>query len=124
MSINSAAEGDAPQTARLTVLDNTKGLLIFLVVFGHLVERLTGDGGIVKSVYLSVYSIHMPAFALLAGMTTRGPFDKGYFRRLAGTVLVPFVVFTIFYELLEFACEALSATTPSSRSLTGCSGSC
>jgi fucose 4-O-acetylase-like acetyltransferase len=89
--------------ARITALDNAKGLLIFLVIFGHVIERLTANHETLRALYLSVYSFHMPAFVMLAGMTSVGPFDKSYFKRLVGTVLIPLFIFTILYELLEFA---------------------
>lgn len=91
---------DTSASPRLTVLDNAKGVLIACVIFGHLIERFIDDQN-VRALYLSIYSVHMPAFALLAGITTREPFDKAYFRRLAGSVLIPFIVFTIISELLE-----------------------
>lgn len=42
--------------------DNTKFLVIFLVVFGHLFEPLAGQGG--RALPLSIYSFHMTVFVL------------------------------------------------------------
>ena len=36
--------------------DNTTFLVIFLVVFGHLLEPLAGQGGVVRALSLSIYS--------------------------------------------------------------------
>jgi fucose 4-O-acetylase-like acetyltransferase len=88
---------------RVVTLDNAKGLLIFLVIFGHVIEQLTASHETIRALYLSIYSFHMPAFVMLAGMTSAGPFDISYFKRLVGTVLIPFVVFTALYELLQLA---------------------
>ncbi|GAA1932933.1 acyltransferase family protein [Brevibacterium antiquum] len=53
-------------------LDKAKGLLIFLVVSGHLMERLPGwDMGYSRVLLTGIYSFHMPAFVLLAGITAR-----------------------------------------------------
>lgn len=50
-------------------LDTTKAVLIFLVVFGHFVERLMGWQGELNHGLLSlIYLIHMPAFIFISGM--------------------------------------------------------
>ena len=99
-----ATVADSPKSMpRLAVLDNAKGVMIFFVVFGHLIERLTINHNTIKSLYLSIYSFHMPAFVMLAGMTTSQLVGRPYLRRLAGAILVPFAIFTVAYELLEFA---------------------
>lgn len=55
--------------------DNIKALLIFLVVFGHLIEPLL-DIELFKITYFIIYSFHMPLFIFLAGYfanpTTKG----------------------------------------------------
>lgn len=45
-------------------LSNVKGLLIFLVVFGHLLEPYQEY---YKVIYLFIYSFHMPLFVLISG---------------------------------------------------------
>ena len=50
-------------------LDTSKALLIFLVVFGHFLERMIGWSDANSHLLLSViYSIHMPAFIFISGM--------------------------------------------------------
>lgn len=64
---------------RIAKIDNAKGLLITLVVFGHMVERFYGwnssDGG---PILYWIYSFHMPLFIILSGLTFNGNnvFDK------------------------------------------------
>ena len=58
------------KTERNYLADNCKMLLIVLVVFGHLLTA-TGaraDSDAWLSVYLVVYSFHMPAFMFLSGL--------------------------------------------------------
>ncbi|MGC3022587.1 acyltransferase family protein [Brevibacterium sp. FAM 24630] len=53
-------------------LDKAKGILIFLVVLGHLLEGISGWGmGYSRGLLTAIYSFHMPAFVLLAGMTAK-----------------------------------------------------
>lgn len=53
-------------------LDKAKGILIFLVVVGHFLEGISGwDMGYSRGVLTVIYSFHMPAFVLLAGMTAK-----------------------------------------------------
>ncbi|MBJ9721831.1 acyltransferase family protein [Acinetobacter calcoaceticus] len=50
-------------------IDATKGVLIFLVVLGHYLERLIGWNETVNQVILgSIYFVHMPAFVFISGM--------------------------------------------------------
>jgi fucose 4-O-acetylase-like acetyltransferase len=53
-------------------LDKAKGILIFLVVVGHLLEGISGwDMGYSRGLLTAIYSFHMPAFVLLAGITAK-----------------------------------------------------
>lgn len=49
-------------------IDANKGILIFLVVFGHFLERIVGWVPDESRVLLSsIYAIHMPAFVFISG---------------------------------------------------------
>ncbi|WP_151821243.1 acyltransferase family protein [Acinetobacter oleivorans] len=50
-------------------IDATKGVLIFLVVLGHYLERLIGwNEPLNQAILGSIYFVHMPAFILISGM--------------------------------------------------------
>ena len=50
-------------------LDTNKAVLIFLVVFGHFLERMIGWQDLVNHALLgTIYFIHMPAFILISGI--------------------------------------------------------
>ena len=58
---------------RDTYIDTSKGILIFLVVFGHFIERLIGWENIINKTLLStIYFVHMPAFIFISGMFFKG----------------------------------------------------
>lgn len=54
-------------TARDYRLDNLKGFAILLVVFGHFIQPCIKDSDLLRSVFFSIYTIHMPLFCLVSG---------------------------------------------------------
>ncbi len=83
-------------------LDNAKFILILLVVFGHLIEPYIGEDTAFKVIYLFIYSFHMPAFVLVSGMLSKAILSEDATDRMIKTILVPFIVFTLFYESVYF----------------------
>ncbi|AOA58563.1 acyltransferase family protein [Acinetobacter larvae] len=81
-------------------LDACKGILIFLVVFGHFLERFMGWNFTESKFLLSaIYSLHMPAFIFISGLLFKDKqitFKVLYFLSL----LVPF---QLFYIGLDYA---------------------
>lgn len=74
-------------TGRDHRLDKAKGLLIALVVLGHFLEQISGwaqDNS--RAALTAIYSFHMPAFILLAGITAKS--TKLFDRILVFVVLV------------------------------------
>ncbi|WP_426638635.1 acyltransferase family protein [Priestia aryabhattai] len=53
--------------------DNVKFILIVLVVFGHLLTPFINDEQWLRTLYIFIYTFHMPAFILISGY-----FAKGY----------------------------------------------
>lgn len=88
---------------RIDWVDRYKGLLIILVVMGHVVGgavHLTSGTSqtFLHRVYLVIYSFHMPAFFFLAGMMARAKEGESlgeYARKKARRLLVPYLVFGI-----------------------------
>lgn len=48
-------------------IDNLKAILIFLVVFAHLIETYIGLNIVVKYIYVTIYVFHMPFFVFWTG---------------------------------------------------------
>lgn len=66
------------KAGRIYLFDNIKFLAILLVVIGHAINFLTEtDNGnmLEKSLFLTIYSIHMPLFIFISGLFLR-PMDK------------------------------------------------
>ena len=62
---------------RIYLFDNIKFLAILLVVIGHAINFLTETDGnmLEKSLFLTIYSIHMPLFIFISGLFLK-PMDK------------------------------------------------
>lgn len=91
---------DAAKSAgRIPMLDVARFLGMFLVYYGHAVERIMYlKSPVAATQYKFIYSFHMPFFFLLAGFTlapekVRLPVGR-FLKRLAASRLVPYVVFT------------------------------
>ena len=76
-------------------MDNLKGILIIMVVLGHMTELLlpTGEGGIV---YRLIYAFHMPAFIFISGYFAH--FD---IKKLLRNMLWPYLVFQLLYIFFD-----------------------
>lgn len=86
---------------RETWIDRWKGLLIFLVVLGHVAGGGVnlwqgGDTSVLGVIREVVYAFHMPAFFLLAGMCwrTKGGWAE-FLEKKAFRLLVPYFVFAV-----------------------------
>ena len=79
-------------------LDKAKGLLIFLVVFGHVLERFIGWNGFSKTLLIILYSFHMPAFIFVSGLLFKNHklFEKVLF----------FAVLGVLFQILYFCFES------------------
>lgn len=85
---------------RDTILDNAKGILIFLVVLGHCLELSTLPYAI--KLHDFIYAFHMPVFIFFAGMTSNKKDFDSYSSGILNGVIIPFVVFSFIYELLWY----------------------
>ena len=56
------------ENKRIYLFDNLKFLLILSVVIGHFAEVGTGKSDIYKSIFLFIYTFHMPLFLFISGM--------------------------------------------------------
>lgn len=76
-------------------MDNMKGILIYLVVLGHMLEACLSYGNN-RFLYMMIYCFHMPAFIFSSGYFAK--FRPG---RIIKNLAVPYVVFQTLYLLFE-----------------------
>ena len=56
---------------RVSLWDNAKFLLIFLVVLGHFADYYTKDSLNMRRLFLFIYLFHMPAFIFISGLFSK-----------------------------------------------------
>ena len=82
-------------------IDNAKFLMILAVVFGHFIEPLINSSAVVKTVYMAIYSWHMPVLILLAGMLSSPDYSQQNMIKLENRILFPLLIFTFLYEVFH-----------------------
>ncbi|CQR46117.1 Acyltransferase family protein [Paraliobacillus sp. PM-2] len=82
---------------REAFFDNAKFILIFLVVFGHMIQPFT-DNQVIEVLYYFIYIFHMPAFILLSGFFAKGVGDLGYIWSLCRKLIMPYLIFQLLYS--------------------------
>lgn len=92
--------------------DNAKFILIFLVVFGHIIQPFTDSSAIIQVSYDFIYLFHMPAFILLSGFFAKGIGSGGYLWNLTKKLIFPYIVFQIVYSGYYFIIGNPSWQTP------------
>jgi fucose 4-O-acetylase-like acetyltransferase len=87
---------------RNAFFDNAKLVLIFLVVFGHMLQPFIDGSSGMKTLYMWIYTFHMPAFIFLAGFFAKGSGNMAYIVNLAKKLLVPYLIFQLLYSVFYF----------------------
>ena len=87
---------------RSKFFDNAKFILIFLVVFGHLISPLKEQDGILFTLYTVIFLFHMPAFILISGYFAKGYKKKGYFIKSVKKILIPYFIFQMIYSIYYY----------------------
>ncbi|NKX49960.1 acyltransferase family protein [Arthrobacter deserti] len=89
---------ESPSSPRDLRTDAAKGVLICLVVLGHLLEVTNfWDAQTFRLPLTAIYLFHMPAFVFLAGATSR----TGRLLERVGGILVLLVTFQVLYWLFD-----------------------
>lgn len=103
-----ASAGQEPAAAaRIEWIDSARGLAILLVVFGHAAGGLidaAGPGSMpaLRTLFLAIYTFHMPIFFFLSGLFVERRIEQG-FRDFSGKLLV-MVVFPYFlWSIVQFS---------------------
>jgi fucose 4-O-acetylase-like acetyltransferase len=92
----------ASTSSRSMYFDNLKFILIFLVVFGHMISPYKEQDKILFTLYSVIYLFHMPAFILISGYFAKGYKKKGYLRKTIQKILIPYFIFQIIYSVVYF----------------------
>lgn len=84
-------------TGRDVRLDNVKGVLILLVVFGHVLELFLAKSALYRAIYSGIYIFHIPLFVMIAGMLSKATLQATDFEKIITRLLLPLIIFQILY---------------------------
>jgi fucose 4-O-acetylase-like acetyltransferase len=87
---------------RSKYFDNAKFILIFLVVFGHVISPLKEQDDILFTLYTVIFFFHMPAFIFISGFFAKGFKNKGYFKKSVQKILIPYFIFQFIYSVVYY----------------------
>lgn len=82
--------------------DNAKSILVFLMVFGHLIQSYIQDYKLIFTVYTTIYWFHMPAFILISGYFAKGFRKQGYLLKIAKKLIIPYFIFQGIYSFYYY----------------------
>ncbi|WP_312096942.1 acyltransferase family protein [Niallia sp.] len=82
--------------------DNAKFILIFFVVFGHFIQSFINDNQNIYTLYKVIYTFHMPAFILISGFFAKGIAEKGYIKKYAKKLIIPYLIFQLVYSIFYY----------------------
>ena len=72
--------------------DIIKFFMIFLVVLGHASEFFRADSPGIRSLYLFIYTIHMPVFIFVSGLFSKKTVNEKQYSKLFGYVIIYFAL--------------------------------
>lgn len=99
------------------LIDNSKGLLIFLVVFGHSLELVRRDNELIRIIYVFIYLFHMPVFVFISGYLSKN-IEKGR-KNATSDLLIPFLFFNTIWNILQIGSYYLGIGTPAGVTSSG-----
>ncbi|MCH4332666.1 acyltransferase family protein [Staphylococcus haemolyticus] len=89
-------------TKRDYFFDNARAILIFLVVFGHMIQPYTSESKYLSALYLLIYSFHMPSFLFISGYFAKHLDKPHYLENVAKKLIAPYAIFYAFFSIYYF----------------------
>lgn len=80
-------------------VDNIKAIIIFLVVFGHVITSMVSESDLIRGTYLFIYFFHMPVMVYISGYLSKN-LDKIRETAFVST-LVPYMILNVFFYVLR-----------------------
>lgn len=77
------------------LLDNLKVILIFFVVFGHVIEYYIKDNSTLRIIYIFIYIFHMPLFIFVSGYLSKNFYRMK--RKAIRNLLIPYIIFNMIW---------------------------
>lgn len=97
---------------RIYKWDNVKALLIFLVVLGHFVTQYTGSSELCRSLFIFIYSFHMPAFIFVSGLFAKSSLKNNTIKI---NRIITFLILYVLLKLVIFLVNSAFGKNPEFR---------
>lgn len=82
-------------SSRLEWLDSVKGIMIFLVVFGHFIgAKCTNEINLFSVTHYFIYAVHMPIFIFISGFLSK---RKSKIEKIVKNLIIPYIIFDLLY---------------------------
>lgn len=93
---DSADGATSSPEGRIALFDNLKGLLIILVVLGHIAHPVHNTNPVLSFAFDVVYLFHMPLFVLMSGLFAKSAYRNG---KLKINRIISFIALGFAYQL-------------------------
>ena len=97
------------RTTRIPWLDVLKGVLIFLVVIGHVMLPINNESPLIGIPYDVIYAFHMPLFVFVSGLCAKHTMRDG---KLRVDRIMTYVAIGVVFNLLVRLCDQSTITIP------------
>ena len=87
---------------RVQKWDLLKLFLMFCVVLGHFVDMHTKSNSFAQSLFLFIYSFHMPLFIFISGLFSKRMINGRHWDKMLG-----YLVLYLFLKLFSYTCNAV-----------------
>lgn len=87
---------------RVEKWDNLKFFLIFLVVLGHISDCYTDNYPIMRSVFVAIYTFHMPLFLFISGLFSKKTIEQKRYDKIFS-----YLILYVAIKILLFATDAV-----------------
>ncbi len=98
------ASSGTNQKQRDHQFDTIKGIMIFCVVLGHLLPRVSqfNSAPVAKCLYYAINCFHMPTFVFIAAYFSKHPEnDSSHLKKAVASCLLPYLIFDGLYAVLR-----------------------
>lgn len=85
---------------RIALFDNIKGVLIILVVLGHMMHPIHNDNPVLSAAFDIIYLFHMPLFVFVSGLFAKSTYRNG---RLNVNRIISFMVLGLAFQMALLA---------------------
>lgn len=87
---------------RINYYDNLKFLLITMVILGHFVDIYTKNSHLFRSVFIFIYSFHMPLFIFISGLFFKNTNPKS---KIISYIMIGYILKILMFLLGHFSSQ-------------------